>query len=97
MEKLDLKIFDTLKRQEAKFSLERNKHAFEKVSLEKALEAIAQELENVKNEKRCLEAERDSVRKHYRDFVQLMRPDIIETQSGKKFKIRNITNLKYMN
>ena len=80
--RLSQKSVELLKLKENEFNLERNKHKYEKMSLEKALEALSSDFENIQNEKRCLEADRESLRKHYRDFVQLMRPDLTESQSG---------------
>ena len=90
--KLSQKLVELLKLKENDFNLERNKHKYEKMSLEKALEALSSDFENIQNEKRCLEGDRESLRKHYRDFVQLMRPDLIESQSGSIFTfILNVT------
>lgn len=78
-----VKRFNTLtEEKEASFQFERNKSRFDHAALEQCIESLTAEMETINAEKRCILADRDSLRKHYKDFVMMARPDIMENQSG---------------
>ena len=63
-------------------NLLRNKCEFENSALKQCIESLTKEMEEINNQKRCILSERDSLRKHYQDFVEMTRPDIMKNQSG---------------
>lgn len=79
---------------EANFELERNKFRFEKNALQQCIESISAEIEILKKEKKCLTADRNNLRKHYQDYVQMTRSDIIENQSGTLVTVHRVETLK---
>ncbi|CBY22941.1 unnamed protein product [Oikopleura dioica] len=75
------KINQTLAAQSKEFDKERKTHRNEIKELEAKLKSSQLENERAQQVCRCLEAERDSLRKYYKEFVLLTRPDLLHEQS----------------